>query len=102
MPLLSGVASVLPGPVKVFLGPAAVLGLCVLCLKCLQLKAVLHHREIKTPSLTVQRKGSRIEGLPHTTALAICVCVCWAGGVRRGEAQKGVGRLVSDSVGRKK
>lgn len=80
MPLLSRVASVLPGPVKVFLGPAAVLGLCVLRLKCLQLKAVLHHREIKTPSLTVQRKGSRIDGLPHTTALAICVCVLGRGG----------------------
>jgi hypothetical protein len=33
---------------------------------------VHHHWEIKKPSFTVQRKGSRIVGLPHAAVLAIC------------------------------
>lgn len=35
------------------LGPAAAAGPCVLRLKCLQLKAVFHHQEIKKSSLIV-------------------------------------------------
>lgn len=54
---------------------------------------MLHHREIKKPSLTVQRKGSRIEGLLHSATLAICGE--WRGLEQRPE---GGGRLVPDSV----
>lgn len=51
---------------QLWLGPA-----CVPVLNAPRLKAVLYHPEIK-PSLAVQRKGSRIEGLPHSVALAMC------------------------------
>lgn len=58
-------------------------------LKYLQLKAVFHHREIKKPSLSMERKAPRIERLPHQEPLAICGELGW-----RGRAQKGEGRLV--------
>ena len=51
-------------------------------LKYLQLKAVFHHREIKKPSLSIER-------LPHQESLAICGELGW-----RGRAQKGEGRLI--------
>ena len=60
-----------------------------LSLKYLQLKAVFHHREIKKPSLSVERKAPRIERLPHQESLAICGELGW-----RGRVQKGEGRLI--------
>lgn len=91
VPLLSRVASVLPEPVKVCLCLAAVSGTWLLRLKYLQLKAILHHQEIK-PSLTVQKEGIKDREIASHCCFSY---LCVGGG---GSAQKGVGRLVSDSV----
>lgn len=61
-------APVLPEPVRVGLWSCSCGQTVFLRLKCLQLKVVFHHLEIKKPSLNLAKEGAKDRGIASQAA----------------------------------